>query len=213
MHISYCVRDCLGPGTELKGRESGTRPDPPLYGATDPLSRTLPRRVRTRFEFPMADRYRCRVENAVVRPEQKETLGGLVRKMFERRHHPRVGGQEKDWLTIELVQALRAESRVYREALSTKTEGPLPFALGYFQLRGDTLELVSDQIPANVAPRTLVRVLSEFLQPGARLWFAGDEREEGWEVRGIGEVVALSTASEAGEDQADNGEGSAGANH
>lgn len=158
----------------------------------------------------MPDRYQCRVENTTVRPERRETLDDLVRKMFERRHHHRVGGREKEWLAVELVQSLREESQVYREELSTKTDGPLPFALGYFRVRNGVLETVTDQIPAGVAPRTFVRFLSEFLEPGARLWFAGEGNEEGWEVRDVGEVVGLSGSSDSASDQV-SGEESAGA--
>ncbi|WP_263786550.1 hypothetical protein [Salinibacter grassmerensis] len=142
----------------------------------------------------MPDRYRCRVEDAVVRPEKHEALEGLVRKLFERRHHGLIGGREKDWLTVELVQSLRAESQVYQEELSTKTDGPLPFALGYFQIRGDELTLVSDEVPANVSPETFVRFLSEFVQPGARFWFADGENEQKWQVRGVGEVDCVTGA-------------------
>lgn len=147
----------------------------------------------------MPDRVRCHVENAVVRSEQRETLDDLVYKMFKRRHHDFVGGQEKDWLTVELVQSLRRMSQVYREELSTKTEGPLPFALGYFQRREDSLELVSEEIPANISPRSFVRLLSEFVEPGARFWFDGSEGEEGWEVRGIGDVSPLPSSTEQGD--------------
>lgn len=139
----------------------------------------------------MPDRYRCRVAQATVRSERRDTLEDLIQKLFARRHHNRVGGRETDWLTVELVQALRAESRVYREELSTQTQGPLPFALGYFQLRDDTLRLVSDEVPATMDPKPFVRFLSEFVQPGARLWFARAETEGGWEIRGIDEIVPL----------------------
>lgn len=149
----------------------------------------------------MPDRFRCQIKNATVRPEQRETLDGLVRKMFTRRHHNRVGGRETDWLTVELVQSLREESQVYRNELSTETEGPLPFALGYFRLRDETLEPVSTEIPANVAPRILAVFLSEFVEPGAQLWFADEEREEGWAIRGVGKVASLSPASEGAGDQ------------
>ena len=160
----------------------------PLYGAFPLLSRALPPRLYTRYEVAMPDRYRCRVEDAVVRPEKREALEGLVRKLFERRHHGLIGGREKDWLTVELVQSLRAESQVYQEELSTKTDGPLPFALGYFQVRGDRLTLVSDEVPANVSPETLVRFLSEFVQVGATFWFADEEGEQVWTIQGVGEV-------------------------
>jgi len=139
----------------------------------------------------MPDRYRCRVENATVRPDRKDTLESLVRKLFERRHHRLIAGREKQWLTVELIQSLREESQVYREALSTQTDGPLPFALGYFQIRDGVLTLVSDEIPANVDPEVFVRFLSEFLEPGARLWFRGEEETEGWEVRAVDEIVSV----------------------
>lgn len=159
----------------------------------------------------MPDRYRCRVSNATVRPEKRETLADLVRKLFTRRHHNRVGGRETEWLTVELVQSLREESQVYKEDLSTKTDGPLPFALGYFRLRDGQFERVSDEVPANVEPRVFVLFLSEFLQPGAQFWFASEAGEEEWEIRGVGEVAALSTASEASDRQATD-DGSGGAN-
>ncbi len=139
----------------------------------------------------MPDRIACYAENLVVRSEHSETVEDLVYKLFERRHHSYVGGQEQDWLTVELVQSLRQESEVYREELSTKTDGPLPFALGYFQVQDGTLRLTSDKVPANVAPRTLVRFLSEFVEPGARLWFGSAPDARGWEIRGVDEVVAL----------------------
>ena len=159
----------------------------------------------------MPDRYRCRVENAVVRPEKQEALEGLVRKLFERRHHGLIAGREKDWLTVELVQSLRSESRVYREELSTKTNGPLPFALGYFQVRDDRLRLISDEVPANVRPEPFVRLLSEFIQPGAQFWFASEEGAEAWEIQAPGEVAQVSDATDAPPSQAADDE-SAGAN-
>ena len=149
----------------------------------------------------MPDRYRCRVERATVRPEKRDALKGLVRKLFTRRHHNRVGGRETEWLTVELVQSLREESQVYRDELSTKTSGPLPFALGYFRVRDGQLERVSTEIPANVEPRAFVLFLSEFLQPGARFWFADEEQEQLWAVRGVGEVESPSGPSEDAGDQ------------
>ena len=137
------------------------------------------------------DRMRCRVANARVRTDQRDTLEDLIYKLFERRHHDYVGGQEKDWLTMELVQSLRRESQIYKEELSTQTDGPLPFALGYFRLHGDDLRLTTDEVPANVEGRTLVRLFSEFLAPGARFWFGGEEGN-GWEIRGADDLVSLS---------------------
>lgn len=134
---------------------------------------------------------RCWVETAVVRPERRDDLDDLLRQMFNRRTHEYVGGQGKMWLKVELVQSLRSQSRVYREALSTKTEGPLPFALGYFRLRENAFETVSATVPGSVSPEILVRILSEFLQPGARIWFATDTEIEGWTVRGEDDVGML----------------------
>jgi len=145
----------------------------------------------------MPPRIPCRVENLIVRSEQRDALGGLVYKMFERRHHSYVAGKEQDWLTVELVQSLRRESEVYREKLSTETSGPLPFALGYFKLHGKTLNLTTEQIPANVDPKTLVRFLSEFVEPGGRVWVGAPPEERGWEIQGVDEVGALDTPHSA----------------
>ena len=136
----------------------------------------------------------CHVERASARPEQRDALEDLLRQMFARRNHDYVGGQEKMWMKVELVQSLRAQSDVYREALSGKIEGPLPFALGYFRLRNGALEAVSDTVPADVSPEVLVRILSEFLEPGARLWFARDGAVAGWEIEGVGNVRRLDEA-------------------
>lgn len=156
----------------------------------------------------MPERYFCRVEEAEVRPDRSDSLRHLIRKLFERRHHPRVGGREKEWLSVELVQSLREESTVYRRELSSKTEGPLPFALGFFRVRDGRLETVSDQLPANVEAKILAQVLSEFIQPGARLWFYRDGKGQGWVVRGIGELVPLSRPmkEEGGQFGPDSGE-------
>lgn len=139
----------------------------------------------------MADRIACRAEQLVVRDDRRETLDDLIYKMFERRHHNYVAGREQDWLTVELVQSIRRESEVYREELSTKTAGPLPFALGYFQRHDDRLTLTTNEVPANVAPETFVRFLSEFVEPGATLWFGTPPEQEGWVVRGVDDVEPL----------------------
>lgn len=139
----------------------------------------------------MPDRIACRVEEAVVRPDQRATVEDLIYKLFERRHHNFVGGQEQDWLTVELVQAIREESAVYREELSSEMAGPLPFALGYFQLEDGRLRLTTQKVPANVEPKTLVRFLSEFVEPGARFWFGEEGQERGWEIRGVDTLAAI----------------------
>jgi len=146
----------------------------------------------------MADRIACRAEQLVVRDDRRETLDDLIYTLFERRHHNYVAGREQDWLTVELVQSIRRESEVYRKELSTKTSGPLPFALGYFQRHDDRLKLTTDEVPANVAPETFVRFLSEFVEPGATLRFGSPPEQEGWVVRGVDEIERLeqSTRSE-----------------
>ena len=143
----------------------------------------------------MADRIACRAADITVREERRDALEDLIYKMFERRHHNFVAGREQDWLTVELVQSLRRESEVYRESLSTKTSGPLPFALGYFRLEGESLRVTTDEIPANVDPKVLVRLLSEFVEPGARFWFGRGADEEGWTVEGVDQVVPLTGAA------------------
>jgi hypothetical protein len=142
----------------------------------------------------MPDRIHCRVAHVTAREDRRDALEDLIYKMFERRHHDFVGGREQDWLTVELVQSLRRKSEVYREALSTKTSGPLPFALGYFRLNGETVRLTTDEIPANVAPEVLVRLLSEFVEPGAQFWFGRAPEAEGWEVEGIDDLAPVSPA-------------------
>jgi len=142
----------------------------------------------------MPDRIPCRAAHVTVREDRRDVLEDLIYKMFERRHHNFVAGREQDWLTVELVQSLRRESEVYRD-LSTETSGPLPFALGYFRLKGERLRLTTDEVPGNVPPKVLVRLLSEFVEPGATLWFGPKAEEEGWRVDGVDEVVPLTDAS------------------
>jgi len=139
----------------------------------------------------MSNRLSCRVYNARVRPRRRESLQDLLYKLFERRHHEYAAGPETNWLTTELVQALRRESDVYRKRLSTETKGPLPFALGYFQLQEGALRLTTRTVPANVDPKTLVRLLSEFVRPGAMFWFGSDTSGQGWEIRGVDDLAAI----------------------
>ncbi|PQJ34164.1 hypothetical protein BSZ35_05700 [Salinibacter sp. 10B] len=146
----------------------------------------------------MPDRLSCRVENLTVRPEVRETVEDLVYKLFERRHHHFVAGQEQDWLTVELVQSIRRESTIYREELSTEMAGPIPFALGYFQLRDGGLKLTTEKIPANMDPESFVRFLSEFVEAGGRLWVGSEGDEEGWEIQGPDDVVPIESGPASG---------------
>lgn len=139
----------------------------------------------------MPDRIACRVDDAVVRPDARETVEDLIFKMFERRHHHLVAGPEQQWLTVELIQSLRQESPLYRDKLSSETAGPIPFALGYFQLRDGRLTLTSDRVPANMDPETFVRFLSDFVEPGAQFWFGPEADATGWEIRGKDDLRLL----------------------
>lgn len=139
----------------------------------------------------MSDRIPCSIEHAVVRDEKRSTVEDLIFKLFQRRNHRYVGGQEKDWLTVELVQSLREQSQVYREELSTEMSGPLPFALGYFQLEGNDLRLTTDSIPARMEPVAFVRFLSEFVEPGATLWVGEGEERRGWRIDGVDALTEL----------------------
>lgn len=116
--------------------------------------------------------YTCTFENARVLEARRSELEALIEKMFARRHHNRVsaGPSGQMWLTVELVQALRRTSSVYRE-LSTKTTGPLPFEIGFLRIRDGNLEPISDPLPMD-QPEVFVRVISEFLQSGATIHLA-----------------------------------------
>jgi len=107
--------------------------------------------------------------DASVRRDRREDLEALIRKMFSRRHHNRVsaGPSGQMWLTVELVQALRRVSQVYRE-FSTKTTGPLPFEIGFLRIRDNRLEPISDPLHID-QPELFVRMISEFVKPGARI--------------------------------------------
>lgn len=141
----------------------------------------------------MASPVRCRVESAHVRADKADALTDLIHQLFNRRHLSYIAPNERTWLTVELVQSLRRQSTVY-QAMSSKTTGPLPFALGYFRVAGGKLEPVSDTVPLD-DPEVLVRLLSEYLKPGARLAFESDDETEVWTIRGEGDVVRDETAS------------------
>lgn len=142
----------------------------------------------------MAEEIRCWLKEAYVRDDRVDALQGLIRQMFNRRHHAYIASSERQWLTVELVQSLREQSEVYR-TMSSTTEGPLPFALGYFRIRDDRLELVSDALPGGTQPKVLARLLSEFLEPGAQLIFQRNERPFGWRLTAEGNIEGLSEAA------------------
>ncbi len=142
----------------------------------------------------------CSLHNARIRCEKEADLQRLVRVLFERRHHHMVAGSDKKWMTVELVQSLRRKSRVYREHLSSQMSGPLPFALGYLRLHEGAVDLTTDEVPASVAPRVLLLLLSEYLEPGATLIMDWEGETQRWVVRGEAEVERLDEVGERGED-------------
>lgn len=145
----------------------------------------------------MAATVRCRVQAACVRSENVEVLEGLIRQLFNRRNLSYIASNERTWLTVELVQSLRRKSVVYR-SLSSKTTGPLPFALGYFRVNDGELEPISDAIPLD-DPEAFVRLLSEFIEPGAQFRFETDGAASLWRIKGEDDVVQMNAASSASE--------------
>jgi hypothetical protein len=134
------------------------------------------------------------VNDARIRPERADALSGLIQQLFNRRNLPYIPPKDRTWLTVELIQSLRRQSTVYK-ALSEKTTGPLPFGLGYLRLNGEAVEATSDAVPVE-DPNVFVRVLSEFVRPGARLSFTTDGDTETWRIKGKDEVARLSAADD-----------------
>lgn len=136
--------------------------------------------------------FSCTFENAFVIDDRRTDLEALIEKMFARRHHNRVsaGPSGQMWLTVELVQALRRTSEVYRN-LSTKTTGPLPFEIGFLRVVNGQLESICDPLPID-QPEVFARVISEFLQPDAVIQLEARSEEDAesgrWTVTRPGEV-------------------------
>lgn len=141
----------------------------------------------------MATDIRCETVNARIRENRAEELEALIRQLFNRRHHDLIASKDKMWLTVELVQSLRKKSSVYR-TMSSKTEGPLLFELGYFRIRDGALDTLTDTLP-EARPEALARVLSEFLEPGAELHFHTETEAFGWTIEGIDELAELNPTS------------------
>lgn len=140
----------------------------------------------------MADTVRCRIEHARVRPEQQAAFEQLIHQMFARRNHAYIASSERLWLGAELVQSLRRRSSVYR-ALSTKMSGPLPFAIGYLRVRDGQVELVSDAVPC-IEADVFARLLSEYVEPGARIWMGDAGEVSGWRIDGVDDIAPLAPA-------------------
>jgi len=142
----------------------------------------------------MSSAVHVQIHAAQVRPDKAEALSSLIHQLFNRRNLSYIPANDRMWLTVELVQSLRRQSEVYR-ALSEKTSGPLPFGLGYLRISGETVEAVSDTLPVD-DPKVLVRLLSEYVAPGARLSFTTDGETEMWRIEGKDEVTRLDVAND-----------------
>ena len=143
----------------------------------------------------MPDSVRCVVRNARVRANQAEALEDLIQQLFAQRSLAHIPAKDRQWITAELVQSLRRQSDVYR-AMSSKTDGPLLFEIGYFRIRDGELDLITDELP-RADPEKVTRVLSEFLEPGAQLLFVAEESTVGWTVRGEDDLTPLDDEAQA----------------
>ncbi|BBM70223.1 hypothetical protein [Rhodothermus marinus] len=137
---------------------------------------------------------RIRLEQARVRIECRAALATLIERLFLRRSFLHLTPADQQWQRPELVQLLRRHSRLY-QTISTPFDGPLPFALGYFRVSEDELEPIAEAIPME-DPEQLAWLLSEFLEPGARLWVEMDEGWQGWQIVGEGQLRSLSEVPE-----------------
>lgn len=147
--------------------------------------------------MPNTETVPCSISNARVRTDKQDDLRDLLRTLFERRNHPMIAGSDKQWMTVELIQSLRRKSEVYREHLSGKMSGPLPFALGYLRLHDGAVDFTTDEVPANVEPEVLACLLSEYLEPGAELSMQWDGDVQRWRIRDRADVTRLSPSSAA----------------
>jgi hypothetical protein len=151
--------------------------------------------VPNRFSDPDDDAQRevpVRAEQARVRPDRREKLEDLIARLYRRRSHARLSTWDQLRYGPEIADYLRRRSEVYQQiAGEAGTEGPLPFALGFFRVTAEgAFEPVADALP-DPKPRLLARLLSEFLQPGARLFFGEGTDETGWAIEGENEIHPL----------------------
>ena len=129
-----------------------------------------------------------RVEDGRVRPDRRDDLEAVIDRLYRRRTLTRLSTWDQLRYGPEIADYIRRRSRVYRQLSGEMgTEGPLPFALGFFRVTSDgLLEPIADTLP-DPEPELLVRLLSEFLEAGARLYFGAEEGGTGWRIEGIGE--------------------------
>ena len=159
------------------------------------------RRFSLRCHNPVSDRFPkgaaqkevpLRLEDAQVQPERRGELEEIIERLYRRRTLRRLSTWDQLRYGPELADFLRRRSRVYRRLGGAPgEEGPLPFALGFFRIAaGGRLDPVADAVP-DPQPELIVQLLSEFLEPGARLFFGRGESEQGWRIEGEGEISRL----------------------
>lgn len=68
--------------------------------------------------------------------------------------------------------------------------------MGFLRIQDGRVDVISDAVPA-VDPTALARVLSEFLQPGARITCTADDTTHRWRVAGVDDLHALRTADQS----------------
>lgn len=128
-----------------------------------------------------------------MREERREALEQIIDRLYRRRSLRRLSTWDRLRYGPEVADFLRRRSRIYRHLSGEAgTEGPLPFALGFFRVTPEgAFQPVASTLP-DPQPELLCRLLSEFLEPGARLFFGKREGEAGWQVDGEGQVRRVS---------------------
>lgn len=134
--------------------------------------------------------YHCHLEAARVRSDQSKRLQEIIQTLFARRHVGELREDDQRAQRAELVRKLRRRSRLYRQLCDAAGQGPIPFALGFFQVEDDRLEITANPLLLS-EPQRLARLLSEFLEPGARVHFERSGKKEGWEIKGVGEIERI----------------------
>jgi hypothetical protein len=130
-----------------------------------------------------------RVEATQVRDGGRKELSQIIDRLYRRRSLQRLSTWDQLRYTPEVADYLRRRSEVYRRLSGEAgTEGPLPFALGFFRITaGGALDPVADALP-DPQPELIARLLSEFLEPGGRLIFGEGDAETRWIVEGEDEL-------------------------
>lgn len=130
----------------------------------------------------------------MVQPERADDLRALIQMLFQRRSLPHLTGWAKTWQVKELVRDLKAASTAYAAASTDDSPAPFPFALAHLRIREGRLEPVAGAVEVE-DPALLVRILSEFLEPGAEVQFGTGAEAQRWTVTRDGEVAQVPVSS------------------